>query len=165
MVDLDSNPTKLIEVVEIGKQLLMTRGGLTAFSIANDVAKYFAIIPAAFGATYPVLDVLNSMRLATPRSAILSAVIFNALIITALIPLALRGVRYRPFGGRPDSAGQHPSLRGGRRHRPVYGHQVDRSPLGCPWVGPMNVRWVLHLLTLGRWPEKTHICAWRPHHA
>jgi K+-transporting ATPase ATPase B chain len=98
MVDLDSNPTKLIEVVEIGKQLLMTRGALTTFSIANDVAKYFAIIPAAFAATYPVLDVLNFMRLATPRSAILSAVIFNALIIVALIPLALRGVRYRPVG-------------------------------------------------------------------
>jgi K+-transporting ATPase ATPase B chain len=98
MVDLDSNPTKLIEVVEIGKQLLMTRGALTTFSIANDVAKYFAIIPAAFAATYPVLDVLNSMRLATPRSAILSAVIFNALIIIVLIPLALRGVRYRPLG-------------------------------------------------------------------
>jgi K+-transporting ATPase ATPase B chain len=98
MVDLDSNPTKLIEVVEIGKQLLMTRGALTTFSIANDVAKYFAIIPAAFAATYPVLDVLDFMRLATPRSAILSAVIFNALIIVALIPLALRGVRYRPIG-------------------------------------------------------------------
>ncbi len=98
MIDLDSNPTKLIEVVEIGKQLLMTRGALTTFSIANDVAKYFAIIPAAFAATYPVLDVLNFMRMATPRSAILSAVIFNALIIVALIPLALRGVRYRPVG-------------------------------------------------------------------
>ncbi len=98
MVDLDSNPTKLIEVVEIGKQLLMTRGALTTFSIANDVAKYFAIIPAAFAATYPVLDALNFMHLATPRSAILSAVIFNALIIIALIPLALRGVRYRPIG-------------------------------------------------------------------
>jgi K+-transporting ATPase ATPase B chain len=98
MVDLDSNPTKLLEVVEIGKQLLMTRGALTTFSIANDVAKYFAIIPAAFAATYPVLDRLNIMRLATPASAILSAVIFNALIIIALIPLALRGVRYRPVG-------------------------------------------------------------------
>jgi K+-transporting ATPase ATPase B chain len=98
MVDLDSNPTKLIEVVEIGKQLLMTRGALTTFSIANDVAKYFAIIPAAFAATYPVLDSLNFMRLATPQSAILSAVIFNALIIIALIPLALRGIRYRPVG-------------------------------------------------------------------
>jgi K+-transporting ATPase ATPase B chain len=95
MVDLDSNPTKLIEVVEIGKQLLMTRGALTTFSIANDVAKYFAIIPAAFASTYPALDALNIMRLATPESAILSAVIFNALIIIALIPLALRGVRYR----------------------------------------------------------------------
>jgi potassium-transporting ATPase ATP-binding subunit len=98
MVDLDSNPTKLIEVVEIGKQLLMTRGALTTFSIANDVAKYFAIIPALFLATYPALQALNVMRLATPQSAILSAVIFNALIIVALIPLALRGVTYRPLG-------------------------------------------------------------------
>jgi potassium-transporting ATPase ATP-binding subunit len=96
MVDLDSNPTKLIEVVETGKQLLMTRGALTTFSIANDVSKYFAIIPAAFASTYPVLDKLNIMRLATPASAILSAVIFNALIIICLIPLALRGVKYRP---------------------------------------------------------------------
>ena len=98
MVDLDSNPTKLIEVVEIGKQLLMTRGALTTFSIANDVAKYFAIIPAMFAATFPVLQSLNIMRLQTPQSAILSAVIFNALIIIALIPLALRGVKYRPMG-------------------------------------------------------------------
>lgn len=98
MVDLDSNPTKLIEIVEIGKQLLMTRGSLTTFSIANDVAKYFAIIPAAFASTYPILGALNFMRLATPESAILSAVIFNALIIIALIPLALRGVPYRPVG-------------------------------------------------------------------
>jgi K+-transporting ATPase ATPase B chain len=98
MVDLDSNPTKLIEIVEIGKQLLMTRGALTTFSIANDVAKYFAIIPAAFASTYPVLDALNVMGLTTPNSAILSAVIFNALIIPALIPLALKGVKYRPVG-------------------------------------------------------------------
>jgi potassium-transporting ATPase ATP-binding subunit len=98
MVDLDSNPTKLIEIVEIGKQLLMTRGALTTFSIANDVAKYFAIIPAAFASTYPVLEALNVMKLATPASAILSAVIFNALIIPALIPLALKGVRFRPVG-------------------------------------------------------------------
>src|SRR5574341_480763 len=98
MVDLDSNPTKLLEIVEIGKQLLMTRGALTTFSIANDVAKYFAIIPAAFASTYPALNALNIMRLATPQSAILSAVIFNALIIIALIPLALRGVRYRAIG-------------------------------------------------------------------
>jgi K+-transporting ATPase ATPase B chain len=97
MVDLDSNPTKLLEVVEIGKQLLMTRGALTTFSIANDVAKYFAIIPAAFASTYPVLGALNIMGLATPESSILSAVIFNALIIVALIPLALRGVKYRPM--------------------------------------------------------------------
>jgi len=96
MVDLDSNPTKLIEIVEIGKQLLMTRGSLTTFSIANDVAKYFAIIPAMFAGTFPVLNALNIMRLATPQSAVLSAVIFNALIIIALIPLALRGVKYTP---------------------------------------------------------------------
>ncbi|SFC70520.1 K+-transporting ATPase ATPase B chain [Cupriavidus sp. OV038] len=98
MVDLDSNPTKLIEIVEIGKQMLMTRGSLTTFSVANDVAKYFAIIPAAFATTYPQLNLLNVMGLATPASAILSAVIFNALIIVALIPLALRGVVYRPLG-------------------------------------------------------------------
>ena len=98
MVDLDSNPTKLIDIVEIGKQLLMTRGSLTTFSIANDVAKYFAILPAMFSATYPVLDAFNVMRLATPASAILSAIIFNALIIVALIPLALRGIRYEPLG-------------------------------------------------------------------
>ena len=98
MVDLDSDPTKLIEVVEIGKQLLITRGALTTFSIANDVAKYFAIIPAMFAGVLPALDALNVMDLATPRSAILSAVIFNALIIVALVPLALRGVGYRPIG-------------------------------------------------------------------
>ncbi|HMH07868.1 MAG TPA: potassium-transporting ATPase subunit KdpB [Terriglobales bacterium] len=98
MVDLDSNPTKLIEIVEIGKQLLMTRGALTTFSIANDVAKYFAIIPAMFAGTFPVLATLNIMQLKTPQSAILSAVIFNALIIVALIPLALRGVKYRAMG-------------------------------------------------------------------
>jgi len=111
MVDLDSNPTTLLEVVETGKQMLMTRGALTTFSIANDVAKYFAIIPAAFASTYPVLGVLNIMRLATPQSAILSAVIFNALIIVALIPLALRGVRYRPIGAAAVL----------RRHLWIYG--------------------------------------------
>jgi len=111
MVDLDSNPTKLLEVVETGKQMLMTRGALTTFSIANDVAKYFAIIPAAFASTYPVLGVLNVMHLATPESAILSAVIFNALIIVALIPLALKGVRYRPLGAAEVL----------RRHLWIYG--------------------------------------------
>jgi K+-transporting ATPase ATPase B chain len=111
MVDLDSNPTKLLEVVETGKQMLMTRGALTTFSIANDVAKYFAIIPAAFASTYPVLSVLNIMGLATPQSAILSAVIFNALIIVALIPLALHGVRYRPIGAAAVL----------RRHLWIYG--------------------------------------------
>jgi K+-transporting ATPase ATPase B chain len=105
MVDLDSNPTKLIEIVEVGKQLLITRGALTTFSIANDVAKYFAILPAMFAVTYAAspgakgpLDKLNLMQLGTPLSAILSAVIFNALIIPLLIPLALKGVRYRPVG-------------------------------------------------------------------
>ena len=98
MVDLDSDPTKLIEVVEIGKQLLMTRGALTTFSIANDVAKYFAILPAMFAIAYKPMELLNVMRLNTPQSAILSAVIFNALIIVALIPLALRGVKYAPQG-------------------------------------------------------------------
>jgi K+-transporting ATPase ATPase B chain len=98
MVDLDSNPTKLIEVVEIGKQLLITRGSLTTFSIANDVAKYFAIIPAMFVGVFPQLDTLNVMDLQSPRSAILSAVIFNALIIVGLIPLALRGVTFRALG-------------------------------------------------------------------
>lgn len=98
MVDLDSNPTKLLEVVEVGKQLLMTRGCLTTFSIANDVAKYFAILPALFMVVFPQIAPLNIMHLASPQSAILSAVIFNALIIILLIPLALRGVRYRPLG-------------------------------------------------------------------
>ncbi len=111
MIDLDSNPTKLLEIVEIGKQLLMTRGTLTTFSIANDVAKYFAIIPAAFATTYPALGALNIMRLATPESAILSAVIFNALIIVALVPLALRGVKYKPVG----------AARLLRKHLLVYG--------------------------------------------
>lgn len=98
MVDLDSNPTKLLEIVRVGKQLLMTRGSLTTFSIANDVAKYFAIIPAMFSQTCPELRALNVMGLSTPESALLSATVFNALIIVALIPLALRGVKYRPLG-------------------------------------------------------------------
>jgi K+-transporting ATPase ATPase B chain len=98
LVDLDSNPTKLIEIVEIGKQMLITRGSLTTFSIANDLAKYFAILPAAFVATYPALGALNVMRLGSPASAVLSAVIFNAVIIVLLVPLALRGVSYRPVG-------------------------------------------------------------------
>lgn len=96
MVDLDSNPTKLIEIVAIGKQLLITRGALTTFSIANDVAKYFAIIPAMFAGLYPQLQALNVMHLHSPQSAVLSAVVFNALIIVALVPVALRGVRYTP---------------------------------------------------------------------
>ena len=98
MVDLDGNPTKPLEIVETGKQLLMTRGSLTTFSIANDVAKYFAIIPAAFATTYPQLAALDVMQLHSPSSAILSAVIFNALVIVGLIPLALKGVKYRAMG-------------------------------------------------------------------
>ena len=97
MVDLDSDPTKILEVVEIGKQLLITRGSLTTFSIANDIAKYFAIIPAMFMISIPQLKVLNIMNLATPNSAILSALIFNAIIIPCLIPLAMKGVKYRPM--------------------------------------------------------------------
>ena len=98
MVDLDSNPTKLIEIVNIGKTLLMTRGALTTFSVANDVAKYFAILPAAFASTYPELKALDVMSLTSPASAIISAVIFNALVIIALVPLAIRGVKSRPVG-------------------------------------------------------------------
>jgi K+-transporting ATPase ATPase B chain len=129
MVDLDSNPTKLIEIVEIGKQLLMTRGALTTFSIANDVAKYFAIIPAMLMVKFPAVAPLNIMHLASPNSAILSAVIFNALIIILLIPLALRGVQFRPI---PAHAGHGPpptqsiDLRRGRNHRPVPGDQAHR---------------------------------------
>ena len=121
MIDLDSNPTKLMEIVEIGKQLLMTRGTLTTFSIANDVAKYFAIIPAAFATTYPALNALNIMKLATPESAILSAVIFNALIIVALIPLALKGVKYRPVS----------AIQLLRRHLFIYGF----GGIIAPFVG------------------------------
>jgi len=129
MVDLDSNPTKLIEIVETGKQMLMTRGALTTFSIASDVAKYFAVIPAAFAGTYPVLDTLNVMRLATPNSAILSAVIFNALIIIALIPLALKGIRYKPVGA--DQLLRNNLL--------AYG----LGGLVAPFIGIKAIDWVL----------------------
>jgi len=132
MIDLDSDPTKLIEIVEIGKQLLMTRGALTTFSIANDVAKYFAIIPAAFASTYPMLMVFNIMHLTSPMSAILSAVIFNALIIVFLIPLSLRGVEYRP-----DSADALLA-----RHSLVYG----LGGIIVPFIGIKAIDW---LLTLG----------------
>ena len=132
MVDLDSNPTKLIEVVEIGKQLLMTRGALTTFSIANDVAKYFAIIPAMFVAFYPQLQALNIMGLSTPQSAILSAIIFNALIIIALIPLSLKGVAYRPIGAGRAAPAQPADLRPRRHHHPVRRHQGHRSPSHGP---------------------------------
>ena len=118
MVDLDSNPTKLIDVVEIGKQLLITRGSLTTFSIANDVAKYFAIIPALFVATYPALNTLNVMKLHTPQSAVLSAVIFNALVIVALIPLALRGVRFRPSSAARSCAATSGSTASAGSSRP-----------------------------------------------
>ena len=128
MVDLDSNPTKLIEIVEIGKQLLMTRGALTTFSIANDVAKYFAIIPAMFILAFPQLGVLNVMRLATPQSAILSAVIFNAVIIIGLIPLALAWHRVSAAGRRRDPAAQHADLRRRRRPSALRRNQGHRSP-------------------------------------
>ena len=135
MVDLDSNPTKLIDIVEIGKQLLITRGSLTTFSIANDVAKYFAIIPALFAATYPQLNTLNIMKLHSPESAVLSAVIFNALVIVALIPLALRGVRFRAAVVGRHPAPQHLHLRHRRDHRPVRLHQADRpDPRRSPRV-------------------------------
>jgi K+-transporting ATPase ATPase B chain len=124
MVDLDSNPTKLIEIVEIGKQLLMTRGSLTTFSIANDVAKYFAIIPAIFMATYPALEGLNIMRLTNPASAVLAAVIFNALIIVALIPLALRGISYKPLGASAIF----------RRNLLIYGVGGLIAPFPCIWA-------------------------------
>jgi K+-transporting ATPase ATPase B chain len=129
MIDLDSDPTKLIEIVEIGKQLLMTRGALTTFSIANDVAKYFAIIPAAFASTYPILLMFNIMHLTSPMSAILSAVIFNALIIVFLIPLSLRGVKYRP-----DSAD---SLLA--RHSLIYG----LGGIIVPFIGIKAIDWLL----------------------
>ena len=134
LVDLDSNPTKLIEIVEIGKQLLMTRGALTTFSIANDVAKYFAIIPAAFATTYPALNALNVMQLATPQSAILSAVIFNALVIVALIPLALQGIKYRPIGAEPLL----------RRHLLIYG----LGGVVVPFIGIKLIDMVLVALYL-----------------
>jgi len=129
MVDLDSNPTKLLEVVETGKALLMTRGSLTTFSIANDVAKYFAIIPAIFVSTYPQLGALNLMRLASPSSAILSAVIFNALVIVFLIPLALQGVRYRPVGAAALL----------RRNLAIYG----LGGLVVPFIGIKLIDWLL----------------------
>src|SRR5208337_2632975 len=121
MVDLDSNPTKLIEVVEIGKQLLMTRGALTTFSVANDVAKYFAIIPAMLVGTFPQIGALNVMGLASPQSAILSAVIFNALIIVALIPLALKGIKFRPYGAAAIL----------RRNLLIYGLGGIIAPFAC----------------------------------
>ena len=133
MVDLDSNPTKLIEIVETGKQMLMTRGALTTFSIANDVAKYFAIIPAAFAMTYPELNALNVMHL-SPASAILSAVIFNALIIVLLIPLAIKGVKYRPLGAGPL-----------RRNLLIYG-------LGGIIVPFPGIKLIDMLLSAAGWP-------------
>jgi K+-transporting ATPase ATPase B chain len=134
MVDLDSNPTKLLEIVHIGKQTLMTRGSLTTFSIANDIAKYFAIIPAAFAATYPQLNALNVMRLTTPQSAVLSAVIFNAVVIVFLIPLALRGVKYRP----------RPAVQLLRNNLLVYG----LGGLAVPFAGIKIIDLLLHVLGL-----------------
>jgi K+-transporting ATPase ATPase B chain len=132
MVDLDSNPTKLIEIVAIGKQLLITRGALTTFSIANDVAKYFAILPAMFVATYPQLAALNVMGLRTPQSAVLSAVIFNALIIIALVPLALRGVRYTP----QDAAHML------RRNMLIYGLGGIIAPFPGIWLIDRLIHWM-----------------------
>jgi len=134
MIDLDSNPTKLLEIVEVGKQLLMTRGALTTFSIANDVSKYFAIIPALFLATYPSLSALNIMRLSTPGSAILSAVVFNALIIIALVPLALKGVVYRPKGANYIL----------RRNMLIYG----LGGLVAPFLGIKLIDVILHAIGL-----------------
>jgi K+-transporting ATPase ATPase B chain len=134
MVDLDSNPTKLLEIVETGKQMLITRGALTTFSLANDVAKYFAIIPAAFASIYPALGRLDVMRLSSPSGAILSAVIFNALIIIGLVPLALRGVRYQPLGA--------PALL--RRNLLRYG----LGGLVVPFIGIKAIDLVLHALRL-----------------
>jgi K+-transporting ATPase ATPase B chain len=130
MVDLDSDPTKLIEIVEIGKQLLITRGALTTFSVANDLAKYFAILPAMFASIYPQLGRLNVMRLHSPDSAILSAVIFNALIIVALIPLALRGVRYTPAGASKLL----------RRNLLIYGVGGIVTPFAGIWLVDLLVR-------------------------
>ncbi len=131
MVDLDSNPTKLIEIVAIGKQLLITRGSLTTFSIANDVAKYFAIIPAMFAAIYPELNKLNIMGLHSPQSAVLAAVIFNAVIIIALVPLALRGVQYKPVSAGQMLTRNLADLRSGRNHRAVSRHLADRQDARC----------------------------------
>jgi K+-transporting ATPase ATPase B chain len=131
MVDLDSNPTKLIEVVAIGKQLLMTRGALTTFSIANDVAKYFAILPAMFSVTYPAIAALNVMRLHSPESAVLAAVIFNALIIIALIPLALRGVAYKPMSAAALL----------RRNILVYGVGGIIAPFPGIWIIDVLLGW------------------------
>ena len=142
MVDLDSDPTKLIEIVGLGKQLLMTRGALTTFSISNDVAKYFAILPAMFVVLYPALGVLNVMRLATPQSAVLSAIIFNALIIPLLVPLALKGVRYRP-DRRGTAAGAQPCRLWCRRAgRTVHRHQAHRPRRLGPRSGLGDFAWV-----------------------
>jgi K+-transporting ATPase ATPase B chain len=134
MVDLDSDPTKVIEIVETGKHLLMSRGALTTFSIANDVAKYFAIIPALFVAAYPALGALNIMHLASPQSAVLSAIIFNALIIIALIPLALKGVAYRPADAQTLL----------RRNLLVYG----LGGLAVPFIGIKAIDLLVSLLGL-----------------
>ena len=156
MVDLDSNPTKLIEIVEVGKQLLITRGALTTFSIANDVAKYFAILPAVFVATYAAtpggkgpLHVLNIMDLGTPRSAIVSAIIFNAIVIPLLIPLSLRGRALPPDRRERAAAAQPLDLRSRRDHRPVHRHQADRPDRAQP-ARSMSGRRVATLATAVR---------------
>ena len=166
MVDLDSNPTKLIEVVEIGKQLLMTRGSLTTFSIANDVAKYFAIIPAMFAGTFPVLNALNIMRLQTPQSAVLSAVIFNAVIIIALIP-AGAARRQISADGRCRAAAQQPlDLRRGRNHHSVHWYQADRHADHQRWAGIREFAMKKNLVTAGTdddsddHPARDHLSRW-----
>ena len=148
MVDLDSNPTKLIEIVEIGKQLLVTRSALTTFSIASDVAKYFAILPAILVGTFPQIAPLNIMFLKSPQSAILSALIFNALILIALIPLALKGINFRPLGAHRDSGAEPLHLRFRRNPPAVLGHQDDRHdhynhrpgliPINCNYARATN---------------------------
>ncbi len=127
MVDLDNDPAKLIDIVRIGKEILMTRGALTTFSIANDIAKYFVIIPAALYTVYPQLDVLDFLGLHSPESAILSAVIFNAIIIVLLIPLALRGVKFRPTTAEPDVRAEPAPLRRRRRDRALRRDMADRQ--------------------------------------
>ena len=146
MVDLDSDPTKLIDIVRIGKQLLITRGALTTFSLANDIAKYFAIIPAMFMGVFPGLAALNIMQLSSPASAVMSAIIFNAIVIVFLIPLALRGVKYRPASASQILSRNLLDLRPRRRHRAVHRHQAHR-PRRQPHPGLLSPHGDKHMST------------------